>query len=465
MFRYFRFAVLPLVVLPLVLASFLGPACHAQFGQQIATTVQLPTFGVAFDADGVLQVAMKQDPTGQLIRQRAAAARNALPGPIAVATKSRKVSLVRLEAAIDQRIKNGQSPTDAMLKLAGLNRIQAAYCFPDTGDVVLEGPAEGWMEDLHGRTVGTQSGRPTLLLEDCAVALRAYAPGGPKQDFVGCTINPRKDGLAALQKFNRSIPSVVSASQRQRVAQTTIDGIRRSLGMGNIKVFGIDSQTHFASVMIEADYRMKRMAIGVEPTPIRMTTFAQALTSGRNDGLQRWWFTPNYDGVMTTPDRLGVQLTGQGVQLQTEDKVVLSTGEIVDSGRKPSKAMRTYATGFTKNYERIAAADPIYAQLRQLCDWLIVAAFMRQQNWYEGSKWNAETLLAEDQFSVNALPTPKQAPAVVNAFWKAHRMFAPSGGVSMEVGHALERMEDSNSLAESRRRVELPKKPETWWWD
>ena len=47
--------------------------------------------------------------------------------------------------------------------------------------------------------------------------------------------------------------------------------------MAQIRVFGISPKTHFAMVLVEADYRMKRIAIGVEPPPVRMTTFAMAL--------------------------------------------------------------------------------------------------------------------------------------------------------------------------------------------
>ena len=80
---------------------------HAQgdvnvFAQPIATTVQLPTFGVSFDADGVLQLNTHTDPTGKLVAQRLAAARADLPGNLARATSTRKISIVRLQAAVER---------------------------------------------------------------------------------------------------------------------------------------------------------------------------------------------------------------------------------------------------------------------------------------------------------------------------------------------------------------------------
>ena len=460
-----------LLVLAIGLLSFdLVAVAQNNFGQPIATTVQLPTFGISFDADGVLQMKTVTDPTGRLMRERLAAARAHLPVAVATPSKSRKVSMVRLEAAINQRLANGQKPTDEMLKLAGLTRVDSIFCFPETGDIVLQGPAQGWMQDLVGRAVAVRTGEPTLLLSDCVVAMRAFQPGAPKEEFVGCTINPTADGLMAFQRFQRRIPKVVSASRRQMVAQSVARGAKESLGLAEVQVFGISNQTHFARVMIEADYRMKRIAIGVEPPPVEIKTFASALASARVDGLQRWWFTPNYDGVKTSPDRLAVELDGQGVQLKTENKTVLRTGEIVDSGFKPSKAMLTYANSFTRKYPEIAAADPVYGQLRQLIDWLIVAAFMRQNDWYQKATWPAKTFFSEESFSVKTASSPIQAPVVVNAFWKGHRMFSPAGGgVSIEPMLALERMEDSYPLRESRLQlrsaIEENRDAERWWWD
>lgn len=438
------------------------------FAQPVPTTVQLPTFGVAFDADGVLQMKTITDPTGQLMRQRAVAAVAAMPADIAAPNKSRKVSLVKLEKALAKRVATGQQPTKEMQKLAGLVKVDAIFCYPDTGDIVLQGPAEGWMEDLAGRAIGIRSRRPTLLLEDLVTALRAFAPRMANHEFVGCTINPRPEGLAALQQFQRKIPSSVSQSQRQRVAQQVAMGVQQSLGMADVQVFGISSKTHFASVMIEADYRMKRIAVGIEPPPVKMVTFANALSSARIGGLQRWWFTPAYEGVKTSPDRLAMQLTGQGVQLQTEDKVVLASGAIVDSGRKPSKAMLTYANSFTRKYPDIAAADPVYGQLRQLADWLILAAYLKQHRWYDKADWQAETFMSEERFAVKTMRTPKQAPVVVNAFWKGNRMFSPAGGgVSMEPRLALQQLEESSQLNDLRAELDASAKADhdRWWWD
>ena len=235
--------------------------------------------------------------------------------------------------------------------------------------------------------------------------------------------------------------------------------------LADVKVFGVSAKTNFARVMIEADYRMKRIAIGVEPPPARMTTFAAALTTARHGALERWWLTPDYQGIVASPDRLAMKLTGQGVRLQTELKDVLSDGSIVDLRRTPTRATRAYASSFTNQYQQIARASPVYAQLRQLTDLLIVAAFMKEHEWYKQAGWFAKSFAKEAFVPTETLNNPVSAAVVVNAFWKGHRMFTPAGGgVSIHAEEALSYLRQDDSL-NAVRGNNRPGKQNTWWWD
>lgn len=441
-------------------------ANNGNFGQQIPTTVQLPTFGVSFDADGILQIKTFEDPNGQLLRQKLAAADKVLKGDLAKPVALRKVSLVRLEAALADRVARDDDPTEAMLCLAGLTRITSVFCYPDENDIVVVGPAEPWVRDFGNNPIGLRSGRPILRLADLVVALRAFPAGEPKPLFVGCTINPRAEGLAKLVDFQKKIPRVVANRDRASVGQWITKGVHDSLGMADVVVFGVDPKTNFAKVMIEADFRMKRIAVGNESPPIKMATFAEALTTARNGALERWWFTPKYDGIIAAPDRLAMKIVGQGVQLQTEHKDILGTGAIVDSGRAPTRAARTYATSFTKNYARISETAQVFGQLRQLVDCLIVSAFLQKYDWYGQVEWKADRFADESFFSVNTMNNPKEAPAVVNGFWKKHRFYSPAGGgVSIESSKALELIQNDSSLSQRREQALPGKQNDNWWWD
>ena len=80
-----------------------------------------------------------------------------------------------------------------MRYLAGLTRIRNVFFYPDTGDIVIAGTAEGFMPNAAGRPVGIHTGRAVLELQDLVVAMRAFPPGGKQtQAFVVSIDPPRK---------------------------------------------------------------------------------------------------------------------------------------------------------------------------------------------------------------------------------------------------------------------------------
>ena len=133
------------------------------FGQPIA--------GVDVDASGVLKVRMV-DP--RLARARMMQARRAAEvDDVMQRSELRKVSLNRLEKVIGEHIEADRPLSDDVLAVAGLTSVRYVFYYPDTKDIVIAGPAEGFVADPTDRFVGIPTGRPTVLLEDLATALRA----------------------------------------------------------------------------------------------------------------------------------------------------------------------------------------------------------------------------------------------------------------------------------------------------
>lgn len=443
-------------------------------GNLPATTVQLPTFGISIDAEGTLDARTFKDFDGRLLRERMAAAKAAKAGEVWAAAKLRKVSLVRLERALEAEIAAGRGPDDVLRHLAGLTRVQYVFCVPaadgKAGDVILAGPAEPFALDAAGRAIGLTSGRPILQLEDLAVALRAYPPDRRERPFLGCTINPSADGLAKLVEFQKTVPRSIRNDQRAAVAEAMAKGVADSLGQAEIVVFGVSPRTHFAQVLVEADYRMKRIAIGAEPPPIKMTTFIGALESPQQGMLQRWWFTPDYKCVRLADDKLAAELVGQGVQLQAEDKLIGADGSLAAAGAKPNKASELYTLSFTRKYPEISAASPVYAQLRNVIDLAITAALIRRHDYYAHADWDAALLRDEARYPVETLPAPQRVSCVVNSLWKGSRLLTPAGGgISIRPDEALKTEnvlpDENQAVATQQRKVEIPKEAERWWWD
>lgn len=441
----------------------------AKFVAGQATTVQLPEFGVAIDADGTLSVKVFPDPDGRLFAARVGAAKRVLDDDVFAASKMRKVSLIKLERAVRAKLDAGEAPDDVMKHVAGLQRVQYVFFYPEENDIVVAGPAEGWVAHESGRVVGVKTRRPVVLLEDLIVALRAFPPGSKNKPYIGCSIDPDPVGLARFQEFQRSVPRTVPQRTRNLHAQRIAFGAREALGRTNIRVFGIPATTHFAQVLIECDYRMKLIGIGLEPKPVKMMSFIDALSGGRHAVFNRWWFTPNYDCVRVSDDNLAMELVGQGVQLNGEDRTFTPDGRLIETGIKPGKASHLFTTSFTKKYEDIADKSPVFAQMRNMIDLVVAAAFIRQQDYYGRAKTTLGVFADEAALPVENLETPKHTDCVVNAIWKGNRFFAPaSGGVSIRPQTALEQdrlmSDDGGKLSKLHEGVSGTG-GERWWWD
>lgn len=440
-----------------------------------ATTVQLPTFGVAIDADGLLSLKTFSDPTGQLRAAQILAARGRLPANLQALSPLRKISLVRLEAAVRQAQAGGQQPDATMRYLAGLLRAEYVFYFPREHDIVIAGPAEGFAPDLSGRICGVTTGRPTLRLDDLVVALRAFPPGMPPAPLVGCTIDPTKEAMSQLQAFQKTVPRVVPENSRAETGQRIAEGLRTALGTAPIRVFGISPQTHCAAVLVEADYRMKLIGLGLETPPVRIASYFDLVGgSGRQGILQRWWFTPNYDCVKVSQDRQAMQLVGGGVQLLTEAKLIAAGGELKGTsiGNGPSE---TFVRGFTRKFPELAQRSPVYAELRNTIDLLVAAAYIQQQGFADQAGWKIATFRSEKDFPIETEPAAKQVACAVNAGWRGSRFVAVAGGgVSISAAKALapERLlpDKDGKLEKMRDDVANRRNPKNapadrWWWD
>ena len=79
---------------------------------------------------------------------------------VSASSPLRKVSLRRLEQAV-AAVREAGEPLPADVRfLAGLNTIKYVLIYPESGDVVLAGPADAWQQLPSGDIVGRRSNRP-----------------------------------------------------------------------------------------------------------------------------------------------------------------------------------------------------------------------------------------------------------------------------------------------------------------
>ncbi len=451
--------------LAIVLLLLASPSAQAQ------TTGDDPPIiaaGVAVDADGVLQRLTVNDPTGQLTRQRVQESKARLGTEITARSPLRKVSLTRLAKLIKQSIDEGHGPDEAMQHLAGLTRIKYVFYYPDTQDIVLAGPAEGWVETPAGRVVGFHTGQPTMELQDLVVALRAFPPSEQANPLVYCSIDATPEGLQRMQQFLSSIGRQIQPGDEQYI----VEGLRKSLGMQVITLGGISPKTHFAQVMVEADYRMKLIGIGLERAPARIRSYvslASFATIARNS-MCRWWFVPDYQRIRMSEDGNAAEFVGTGVKLVGEDELVARDGSRIQSGSQ-NRASRRFTQTFTDKYAQIAENAPVYGQLRNCVDMLVAAAYLQQNELYGKAGWDLSVLGDEATYPVETYNAPQQVATAVNSMWKGQHLATPlGGGVQIEATQALDAenllADDKGEVAEAHQAINLSELPaDTWWWD
>jgi hypothetical protein len=350
--------------------------------------------------------------------------------------------------------------------------VRYVFYYPESKDIVIAGPAEGWLTDGVGRPIGIQSGRPAVQLQDLVVALRAFPSGAEGPAVIGCSIDPTPEGLQAMQEFLRSTGTSFAAGQEQVIAPRLVEGLRSSLGMQNVRVDGVPPKTHFAQVLVEADYRMKLIGIGLEQPPVRMTSFVDRVNPSQvaRNALFRWFFIPDYNCVRVSEDNLAMELVGDGVKLVGEDEMVAEGGKRMIAGRS-NNASQAFVTSFTQKYPLLAERSPVYAELRNLIDLSVAAAYIQKQDYCAKAGWKMEFFGNEESMPTEVYNPPKQVESTVATVWRGSRLMTPiAGGVRIE---ALMAIKPENVLADEKGSVaklrgettKLNLAPGQWWWD
>lgn len=469
-----RSAATPLALAMCLVMSIAPMALGQGFGGQQGgggTIGTGTTSGVAVDADGVLRTMVQPDPTGELTRQRAQQAWARLDADVAQPSNLRKISLTRLQRALAERMAKGGSADYEMRHLAGLTRIEYVFCYPDTGDIVIAGPAEAWGEAPNGRMLALESGRPVLLLDDLIVALRTFPPDAHRDSpLIYCSIDPTPEGLTRMQQFLREHGHYTTRDPAH--TQFFVNQLRDRLGQQVITVGGVSASTHFAQVMVEADYRMKLIGINLEQPPVRLKSYvdrASPAQTARN-AMARWYFVPDYECVRVSDDALAMRIEGDGVKLVGEDEIVGPNGQR-QAAQSNNRASKAFVDAFTKVYPKLAEQSPVFAQLRNCIDLAVAAAFIQHQDYYGMVGWNPQLLTDEESFAVETYNAPREVASAVNAIWKGSRLMTPiGGGVQMRPTQAIAPtsiLEDADGgVAAARLAVELAElEPNQWWWD
>jgi len=388
------------------------------------------------------------------------------------ASRLRKVSLSRLERHAARLWACGKRPDETMKTLAGLRKVDFVLVYPETRDIVLAGPAGDWKIDWEGRRISTETGRPVLSLDDLVVVLRNAMSSRERGRF-GCSITPRQENLASLQAF---LKESANRSLRPRQREGWLNELRQRLGRQDIQITGIDPRSRAARIIVEADYHMKLIGMGLEQGTLGVASCLdriQPAPSGATPPLDvlRWWFTLNYEAILTSKSRDAFEIRGPGVKVLSENELLADSGRRVHTG-KSKECTAEFAHSFTRHFASLAAKYPIYAELQNLFDLALVSSLIRSEHLGERIGWQMEFLLDDGMYQVDRGLAPTEVESVIN-----HRvvdgtriLVGVSGGVQVDASQYVRSAsleEDDYGLLRAGRNAAAPSDvpPEAWWWD
>lgn len=421
--------------------------------------------GITIDGEGVFSTAKAKVLSQEVARKRMQAlAKDYLSEDVSRSSPLRKVSLVRLERAIAEAIEKKNSPNEEMQYLAGLQRIDFVFVFPETNDLVIAGPAGPFAPDPTGRVTGLNNGRAVLRLDDLMIAMRT----AEKTSHWGCSIDVVPERLAEMQKFLKQNSGAGTAN----AAQQKFQQMQKILGNHDVTVTGVPNDTHFAQVLVEADYHMKLIAIGLEDPHVPGIKSHFALIQPGGNTLERWWFTPLYDAFQTSGDGLAFEFAGQRCQLLTQGEQADAAGRRSDAAFT-RQSTQVFAKQFTEKFPELAKQMPVFSELQNLFDLAVLTALIKREGLAQKANWEPNLFLDDQRAPVLRGPVPKHTKTVLNMKMSNRGVAIAllSGGVVIDSQQILQKSAASMQISSevSNRRVKesppMSLEDKRWWWD
>ena len=407
--------------------------------------------GISVDADGIVRTIEPQALESIAAQRKKILQEN--PPQIGQRSDLQKVSLRRVLEDVQRAVTERELVSPEVLTLGGLEQIEYVFVDPDGHDLVLAGPSDEITVDENGIFVGATSGRPLLLLEDLVVALRSI--DAARMGGMRCSIDPTPEGIARLQE-------VLSSTKRMPNPQKIFRSMEEALGPQQVTVGGVPADTHFAQVLVAADYRMKRIGMGLESSEIaELPSYLSMVQAAAGSTiLPRFWLEAQYSPIARDPDELGWKLTGGKMVGLIETELLAREGMKRGGGRTDKNAAR-WCERMTAYYDDLASNKPVFRELMNCVDLAVVAALIDSRQLADRAGLDLSLLKDTSSVQLSRYEVPKQVPTVAHGMKRGSRwILSASGGVQFQPWAFLENVVEVQDVG-SRRQLALASRPQS----
>jgi hypothetical protein len=299
-----------------------------------------------------------------------------------------------------------------------------------------------------------------LQLVDLIAALRA-TDEMLAGELISCSIDPTPEGLKKFTRLMRANRMSPSAQLLRRMEQ--------AVGTQTITLTGVSPESHFAQVLVAADWQMKRLGMGLVPSPVDgLTSYLELLSDGpdRNPRtpLPRWWIAYGRQPVERDAEGLGWRISRPGIQVRTAAGRLEPDGQIATQSESDPTA-EEWAEAMTAKYDELAIAEPVFGQIRGCMELALVAAILASGDLLAHVHLELPMLLDDTRIQLAAHRLPKNVASHASAVKRGRSwVVSVSGGVELDVPRVVNAAELQADVQEARLHSS-PNHINSWWWD
>ena len=415
--------------------------------------------GVEIDANGILRVAPKK--TMDEVGKTLAKLLQPLPADLNQESSIRKISLKKLDEQIRQHIaQEGEFP-DTVRYLGGLTAIRYVVVVPEENDVLLVGPAEGWKVNAQGYVVGTKTGKPILRLEDLITVFRTWN-NQQRPAVITCSIDPTPEALVNVAKLDTLTPPTRGNVDAYATA------LEQAYGLNVVSIKGVPERSRVGKILVAADYKMKRIGLGQEPSQVRGLPSYTGLLSGRpKQSNPRFWLAPEYTTVSHDSKKLTWELGSVKVKALSEDEYYDSRNGSRQSTGNLDHAAVSWCDKMTANYDALAKVDPVFGELKNCMEIALVVALIHREGLLNvaGCKLPAfadESLLKMPKYQMFDYPTPQFVQSRATIARKGQSFVVACGGIEVNPFGAVDKATLDNAIDKQREKL-VGVGDDGWW--
>ena len=411
--------------------------------------------GIDVDADGGVFLLSKEK--AEALGKMMANMLEPLPESLNKKVAFRKISLKKLDAQVKAIVDQYEVLPDTIRYLGGLTSIEYIVAVPEENDLLLIGPAEGWRVDSAGNVVGNQSGLPVLVFEDFLTILRAWNRTDISRGVV-CSIEPTPETVTKLAKLHQQFTSINANN-----ADAYFAALEETYGNCPITITGVPAQSRFARVLVAADFKMKQIALGLEPSQARNIPSYVSLVSGSRPNISpRFWLVPEYAATTHDSKKLIWRLGDLKIRVFSNEDYLAPRRNVRATGGTDRAALN-WCSKLEENYDGLAKAQPVFGELRNNMKLALATALIHQENLLQKANCKLMVLLDDAKLKPLDHPIPKSVTYRSVKSQNGYSTIVACGGIEINSLGMLRNNLQLDNRIDSERSKLIQTTGDEWW--